>query len=117
MSDYLFVYGTLMQHSTNEFAKKLRKNCTYIGKGFIYATKYHLGHYPGIKIDTKKSNKTTGELYKFNTNKPALLKELDFYEGYYPGKLSESLFVRKLIDVFLLKETYSAWVYEYHQDL
>lgn len=115
--NYLFVYGTLMQNSANEFAQKLSSNCCYVGNGFIYAVKYNLGHYPGIKIDSKKETKTNGELYQFIKNKSSLLKKLDDYEGYYPKQPSKSLFTRELVTVYLPKKEYEAWVYVYNQDL
>ena len=114
MNDYLFVYGTLMQNHNNYYAQLVQKNSSLIGNGFIYAKKYDLGDYPGIKICNSKTQQTFGEVYQIKNNLNLILKELDYYEGYNSENPKESLFIRKKVTVFTEgANTIKAWVYEY----
>lgn len=116
MNQYLFVYGTLMEDHENEYAQLLQKNSELIDKGFIYARKYDLGSYPGIKIDISKTHKTKGELFLIKTNPNLVIKALDYYEGYDLKNPKESLFIRKEVNVFTKENKKTkAWVYEYTQ--
>ena len=111
---YLFVYGTLMQKHDNPYSELIQANSQLIGKGFIYAKKYDLGAYPGIKICTTKTHKTTGELYKIIENLDLIINELDYYEGYDSKNPQESLFIRTEVTVYTDdNKEISAWVYEY----
>ena len=112
--NYLFVYGTLMQNHNNPYSKLIRENAEFIGKGFIYAEKFDFGDYPGIKIDPSKTIKTYGEVFKITSNLNLVLKELDFYEGYFPNRIYESLFIRKQVLVYADSSEIIAWVYEYN---
>lgn len=115
MTSFLFVYGTLMQHERNEFTEAIKKSTRYIGKGFVYAKKYDLGDFPGIKIDLSKKHKTQGELYEIIKNKNELFSILDDYEGYNKNNIENSLFIRKEIEIITKHKTFVAWVYEYNQ--
>ena len=113
--NYLFVYGTLMKNENNPYNELIQSNSSLIGKGYIHAKKYDLGHYPGVKLDSKKEHQTYGELYEVKTNAEHVFSELDFYEVYTPNDIENSLFVRKEASVFLNRnETeFKAWTYEY----
>lgn len=111
--NYLFVYGTLLEQYNNEYSKLLQQNSSLIGSGYIYATKYDLGEYPGIKLDPSKTNKTFGKLCLLNTNATTIFEALDFYEGYDPNNRSESLFTREKTIVYLNNTQLETWVYEY----
>ncbi len=115
MTSFLFVYGTLMQRERNEFTRVIKKSTRYIGKGFVYAKKYDLGDFPGIKIDLSKKHKTQGELYEITANQEELFLILDEYEGYNENNIETSLFIRKEIEVITEHKTFVAWVYEYNQ--
>jgi len=112
--NYLFVYGTLMKNENNPYNELIQANSSLVGKGFIYAKKHDLGHYPGIKLDSNKEHQTYGELYEVKTNTEQVFSELDFYEVYMPSDLEKSLFIRKEASVFLNGNTeFKAWTYEY----
>ncbi|WP_010177485.1 gamma-glutamylcyclotransferase family protein [Aquimarina agarilytica] len=114
---FLFVYGTLLNKHKNPFAQLLKKNSTKIAKGYIYAKKYHLGEFPGIKLDSNKTYKTYGELLKITSNNTFVLSELDFYEGFFPKKPEESLFIRTTTKVFTKGNIVDAFVYEYTKEI
>lgn len=113
MSTHLFVYGTLMQQADNEFSLLIKKHTRFIGNAFIYAKKYDLGSYPGVKLDPLEKHKTFGELYEITGNKDYLLKTLDDYEGYIGKDLKNNLFERKVTVAEYNHEKIKAWVYEY----
>lgn len=118
MTPYLFVYGTLMQNHDNPYSKLIQTNSKLVGKGFIYAKKYDLGNFPGIKTDANHTHKTNGELYHITRNLNLIFTELDFYEGYLPKSILESLFIRKEVTVFMDNHSeYKAWVYEYAKEI
>lgn len=117
MSTYLFVYGTLMQQAENEFSLLIQKHTRFIGNAFIYAKKYDLGSYPGVKLDPLEKHKTFGELYLITDNQDYLLKNLDDYEGYIGKGLKNNLFERKVTVVQCDHKEISAWVYEYARPL
>ena len=81
---YLFVYGTLRDSSVNHMANFLKENAQYVGEAFIYARLYKITWYPAIVLDSSKSYKVYGEVYKLPlANREAILHELDGYEGIY----------------------------------
>lgn len=113
MCTYLFVYGTLMQHADNEFSKLIRKHSNLCGNAFIYAEKYDLGDYPGIKLDPLKKHKTFGELYLITGKLEYLFKKLDAYEGYIGKDSKSNLFERKVTVAEYKNKKVTTWVYEY----
>ena len=116
--NHLFVYGTLMKNENNPYNELIQANSSLIGKGYIYAKKHDLGHYPGIKLDLKKEHQTYGELYEIRTNSEQVFNELDFYEVYFPNDIDKSLFIRKEASVFINNGTeLKAWTYEYAKDI
>jgi len=104
-----------MKNENNPYNELIQSNSSLIGKGYIHAKKYDLGHYPGVKLDSKKEHQTYGELYEVKTNTEHVFSELDFYEVYTPNDIENSLFVRKEASVYLNRnETeFKAWTYEY----
>jgi len=117
MSTYLFVYGTLMQQAENEFSLLIKKHTRFIGNAFIYAKKYNLGNYPGVKLDPLEKHKTFGELYAITNNQDYLLKNLDEYEGYIGKGLKNNLFERKVTLAQYNHKKINAWVYEYAKSI
>ncbi len=113
MPDYLFVYGTLMKSERNQFSLLLQKHTEFIDKGYIFAKKYDLGAYPGIKLDMTKTAITKGELYQIANNFKSLMEKLDNYEGYIKNNEEQSLFIRKKTEVITPSKKYNAWIYEY----
>jgi len=104
-----------MQNNNNPYCELISKNSNFITKGFIYAKKYDLGEYPGVKLDLNKKHITKGELYNIHSNFEHVISELDYYEGFNELNYTESLFVRKEVVVQTDNENYKAWVYEYNK--
>jgi gamma-glutamylcyclotransferase (GGCT)/AIG2-like uncharacterized protein YtfP len=110
-SNYLFVYGTLLDDS-NEFAAYMKHNCSFYSKGKFKGRLYDLGEYPGTVADEDYLNYVYGSIYKLNS--PTALKHLDAYEGFGPDEEQPNLFIRKMLDVETNSGLMNCWVYLYN---
>ena len=91
--NYLFVYGTLLRdHAPREVSGVVRK-LKPVGAAKMNGELYDLGEYPGAIAAPGKHSKVSGQVFEILD--PALLKELDQYEGYDPARPKRSLFLRK----------------------
>lgn len=106
----IFVYGTLLQGMSRA---KVLENSQFIGIGFTFGKLYDLGSYPALNPG---EDTVFGELYQINDEK---LNELDCIEGYSPNNEMHALYLRKEINVVLLKDRTSeiAYTYFYNDDL
>lgn len=57
---------------------------------------YHLGGFPGIKLDGNPDG-FVGDILELTD--PDVLQQLDGYEGYNPEKPEHSLYLRRLIEI------------------
>lgn len=110
----LFVYGTLTQNRVKNSYVIINKMLQYLENGKIKGKLYDLGEYPGA-IENKEGY-IYGEIYRIND--PKVLDNIDEYEGYYPNKLQESLYIRKITTAILKggKEI-PVFVYFYNKDI
>lgn len=117
MSEYLFVYGTLISEYAPPEIEETVKKLKYIGDGFVYGRLYDLGEYPGAILGNSAKTKIFGRIYQLPTDTDVLQK-LDEYEEFYPHRLHKNLFVRKKTTVFLDEgKKIKAWIYEYNQEI
>jgi gamma-glutamylcyclotransferase (GGCT)/AIG2-like uncharacterized protein YtfP len=111
---FLFVYGTLMKGSAEDWQEKVAAEL--VGRGSINAKLYDLGDYPGaIPVDGSNRQHVRGELYRLS-NPELATSILDEYEEVLPSQPDEGLFVRALVTVTLddgRKE--NAWAYFYNR--
>lgn len=118
--DYLFVYGTLMRkYSNNPFKSVLEANTSYVGEAFTYGKLFLVDYYPGLVSNSVLENhKVYGEVVRLHTDTD-ILEQLDEYEDYFPENASNSLYIRKLTDCFLIgnKETVSCSAYFYNKSV
>ena len=112
-NQYLFIYGTLLQ-SGNEFALYLQKNSTSHCKGKFKGRLYDIGEYPGAVLDNSGSY-VYGNIVRLND--PAVLNNLDIYEGYGSKRPKLNLFIRKLISAETDNGPLKCWVYLYNLPL
>jgi gamma-glutamylcyclotransferase (GGCT)/AIG2-like uncharacterized protein YtfP len=103
----IFVYGTLMRggkHHRELAAHKVR----FVGEGKIKGRLFRIKgeSYPGAAPVASRAY-IRGEVYEL-TNPEKTLEKLDRFEG-----TDERLFVRKLVNVWLGREKFRAWVYFY----
>lgn len=114
MSDYLFIYGTLIPElAPKEIAPAVRK-LEYVGDGSVSGTLYDLGDYPGIKLEPATRRRVRGRLFRVPSDED--LKKLDEFEEYNPRRPRSSLYTRKLVNVRLDNgKKVRAWIYEYNR--
>jgi gamma-glutamylcyclotransferase (GGCT)/AIG2-like uncharacterized protein YtfP len=97
--DLLFTYGTLRpgEHAdlSNNFATD------HVGQDSIIGTLYHLGGYPGLKLEG--DDPVYGDVFKLRNDN--IVAILDMYEGY------PSLYSRSVVRA---KSGRSVWVYTYN---
>ncbi|MFN3383370.1 MAG: gamma-glutamylcyclotransferase [Archaeoglobaceae archaeon] len=105
----IFAYGTLERLLlSNSIATSVR----YVGRGRIQAKLYDLGEYPGA-VEHSESY-VCGRVYEVE-NIEEILPQLDEYEEFYPDKPASSLFIRKVLNVFMDNgEAVRAFVYLYN---
>jgi len=97
MSNYLFVYGTLLRQSQHPMAKLLAERAQYRGEAKIRARLYDLGRYPGILEPQTEADWVYGNLYDLGAPND-LLAQLDAYEevesprpAYFDRQLGEAI--------------------------
>jgi len=91
----VFVYGTLLQGMSRA---NILNNSQFLGIGYTCGKLYDLGCFPAINPG---SENLYGELYQIDEQK---LNELDWIEGYNPIETNHSLYIRKEVDVVILKD-------------
>jgi gamma-glutamylcyclotransferase (GGCT)/AIG2-like uncharacterized protein YtfP len=112
-SNYLFVYGTLLDES-NEFAIYLKQNCNYFGKGKLKGRLYDLGEYPGAIPDENYPGYVYGNVFELKNTAQAFLKYIDDYEGFGEDQEQPNLFIREMRDVETDSRRMDCWVYLYN---
>lgn len=111
MSDFLFVYGTLLKNADNDMSDYLFKNSKYISSGFFYGKLFNVSWYPGAILSNCSDDKVFGSIFKLK-DADNILKILDDYEG-----IDEQLYRRELINVFRDDEELKCWVYLYNRPI
>lgn len=80
---HVFVYGTLRRGGDNDITR-LAPAPRYLGPATLRGTLYHLGRYPGVRLDG--DGVVQGEVYEVA---PALERILDEIEEVYPQQTNE----------------------------
>jgi gamma-glutamylcyclotransferase (GGCT)/AIG2-like uncharacterized protein YtfP len=111
-SNYLFVYGTLLD-SDNEFAAYLNNNCSFYAKGRFKGQLYDIGEYPGAVADSNSTHYIYGSVVLIHNPIP-VLKQLDDYEGFGDNQEQPNLFVRELMQIETAEGFINCWVYLYN---
>lgn len=84
MSEYLFVYGTLLGRFGHPLHRLLEEQAEYLGRARMSGRLYDLGEYPGLVIPPKTENRVWGELYRLRAPRVTLAL-LDLYEACPPS--------------------------------
>lgn len=117
MSDYIFLYGTLLPELATDEIAGIISRLRPIGYARVQGSLYDLGEYPGAVIDSSSENAIRGEVFELPEDE-SLIKALDEYEGYDPEDSNNSLFVRLKIAVEMDDgRRLDSWVYVYNQDI
>jgi len=115
VAEFVFFYGTLMAGFDRRRRIGIDSKLTYIGRGSIEASLYDLGIYPAA-VPTPDS-RVWGEVYETEAIE-AVLAALDEIEGYRPGDVDHSLYLRERVPTQLPDgRSVEAWVYFYNAPL
>jgi gamma-glutamylcyclotransferase (GGCT)/AIG2-like uncharacterized protein YtfP len=117
MSDYLFVYGTLLPHLAPPAVLNEVRQFIWLGQGVAGGRLYDLGAYPGAILDAAAETGIIGQVCQLPDD-PAVLAALDAYEGYYYADPDpDSLFVRTTTRVRLADgRELDCWIYVYNRE-
>ncbi|MDX2042969.1 MAG: acetylornithine/succinylornithine family transaminase [Acidobacteriota bacterium] len=114
MSEFIFVYGTLRPAMAPPEMKHIVGRWKPVGSGTVLGQLLDLGDYTGAVLDANTSSRIVGEAFEM-PNDPAMLAELDEYEGFEPDEPETSLFCRVKTEVKLASGgNQSCWMYVYN---
>ncbi len=117
MSEYLFIYGTLLPGHGPKVVADVVEKLRYVGQGAAQGRLYDLGEYPGAVLNASSRTKILGRVFELPQDKN-VLKSLDAYEGFNPNNLKNSLFSREQTTITLDdSRKLRCWIYVYNQDV
>ncbi len=111
-SQYIFVYGTLMDGVDSAMARLLQQGSEALGDGWIPGRLYDLGQYPGAVYDAQASTRVYGRIFRPH-DATTLLECLDNYEGIDSENPAAAEYMRALTPVQGIHGTLWCWVYLY----
>lgn len=116
MSEYIFLYGTLLPAQASGKLANLVNRLRRIGPATARGKLYDFGEYPGAVVESSGDAVIHGEVFELPSGTEGLTV-LDRYEEFEPWKPETSLFVRKKKDVKLGNgQIVKAWIYLYNRD-
>jgi gamma-glutamylcyclotransferase (GGCT)/AIG2-like uncharacterized protein YtfP len=117
MSHPIFVYGTLHPDRAPAFIAPAVRLFRELGPATVPGRVYDLGEYPGIHLNVPHPQPIPGILFTLPED-PAILAQLDAYEGYDPDLPAGSLFLRQLTVATLPDGApLTCWIYTYNGPL
>lgn len=113
MSNYLFVYGTLMTGFDNPFAKKLHAQAELVGEGQVRGKLYQITSYPGLLHSLDPADQVFGQVLELQGDTEELFVVLDEYEAANTPNPEEDHYSRELIEVKVGERVLECWSYIY----
>ncbi|MBP0904203.1 gamma-glutamylcyclotransferase [Mariniflexile gromovii] len=114
MSEYLFVYGTLLKDFESYMSKFLERNSEFVGSGYFQGNLYEISWYPGAVLSDQPNDKVYGHIFKI-INPEKTFQVLDDYEGIGDTGEHANEYTRTLIDAYLNEtEPIKTYVYIYN---
>ena len=114
-SELGFFYGTLMTGFDRRRRLGMDARMSFRGRGWIRAALFDLGLYPAAV--PASDSKVWGEVFSLD-DAGTVLAALDEIEGFRPEDPDTSLYVRRLVAVYLEDGTSAdAWAYFYNAPL
>ena len=102
--EYLFAYGTLRKNFPLDDRSGVKKKLFFMGKGFVQASMYDLGSYPGA-VKKNERDVIAGDVF-FIQNPERIFTLLDTYEGSEFKRARESISMQDGNKI-------DAWIYWY----
>lgn len=116
ITDYLFLYGTLLADGVPDEVVGALKTLRRIGLAYVFGKLYDLGEYPGAILAPSSKTLIHGEIFELPAT-PAILKALDDYEEFDPTNKEDSLFIRTKVRARLIDgDQVDCWMYVYNDD-
>ena len=116
MSEYLFLYGTLLSGASTKESSRVVKKLTRVGIATVRGRLYDFGEYPGAVLDRASKSSIKGQLFELPDD-DSTLKALDDYEEFSSTDRKNSLFVRTRTRVTLQGgRQLNAWIYVYNRN-
>jgi gamma-glutamylcyclotransferase (GGCT)/AIG2-like uncharacterized protein YtfP len=116
MSDYLFLYGTLLAEKTPDEVAGALKSLRRIGPAEVRGRLYDFGEYPGAILGLSSKTVIQGQVFELPAAR-TILAALDRYEEFDPANKEDSLFVRTRTRAKLTNgDQVNCWVYVYNDD-
>ncbi len=114
MTDYLFVYGTLMTGFDNPFSRALSGKAELKGNGTIPGSLYLIDWYPGAIYQPDSDRQIHGEVFLL-VSPSETIPLMDTYEEIEEEE-SKSLYLRRVVPVRMSTgKILSCWTYLYNQ--
>lgn len=114
MTDYLFVYGTLMHGYKHEMADFLNQHAEFYGEAYFNGKLYKVANFPGAVLSNLPEDKVYGHVFKLKNTDP-LLSVLDAYEGIDAASKEPDLYKRLKVRVYFENaNALDVWVYVYN---
>jgi gamma-glutamylcyclotransferase (GGCT)/AIG2-like uncharacterized protein YtfP len=79
VSDYLFVYGTLMRRCGLSMHRYLEAHAEFVTEASLWGELFRVSDYPGVVLGGARSSQVQGEVYRV-LDPAALFRILDDYE-------------------------------------
>jgi len=117
MSEYLFVYGTLLPGTAPAEIATAASQLRAIDHGTVQGTLYDLGDFPGAVLESVSGRRIFGTVFALPEN-PEVLRELDAYEEFDPAAPGQSQFLRvRAVARLVSGAKRDCWIYIYNQGL
>lgn len=115
MSEFVFVYGTLMKDEVLYRRLRFWRWTEFVDFGRVRGRLYRVSWFPAA-VPSDSAGWVLGELYRLRD--PQYLRLLDRVEGYRRDDEAGSHFVRRRIDVHLESGAeHRAWIYFYNRSV
>ena len=115
LSNFLFVYGTLMSASLHPMAQQLRQHAKLMGAARWPGKLFLVNHYPGAIESDSPNDLVFGEVFEL-TN-PVVLDELDRYEECSSEFPEPHEYKRAIKTVFVDNQAIPCWIYIYNRPI
>jgi gamma-glutamylcyclotransferase (GGCT)/AIG2-like uncharacterized protein YtfP len=116
ITEYLFLYGTLLAERTPDEVVGAFQSLRRIGPAHVRGMLYDLGEYPGAILAPSSKTLIQGEIFELPPT-PTILRALDDYEEFNPANNEDSLFIRTKAKATLLDgQRVDCWIYVYNDD-
>ncbi len=117
MTEYLFLYGTLLPGDSTEESSRIVGRLKRVGSATVRGRLYDFGDYPGAVLDRTAKSSIKGELFELPNDDDSALKALDDYEEFNRTDRRNSLFVRtRTVARLQGGRQLNAWVYVYNRN-